>query len=112
LRWHGLFGRFGDAERDWWAGLADVQVPVLAVSAEGDRQDPPWACHKLLKQFGSAARQYLCLGRKTGFSSDFGHVEMLLSKPAQQEVWPLVEHWLQHQCLPPAFRSPADEVKL
>ena len=112
LRWHGLFGRFGDAERDWWAGLADVQVPVLAVSAEGDRQDPPWACHKLLKQFGSATREYLCLGRKAGFSSDFGHVEMLLSKPAQQEVWPLVEHWLQHQCLPPAFRSPADEVKL
>lgn len=112
LRWHGLFGRFGDAERDWWAGLAEVQVPVLAVSAEGDRQDPPWACHKLLKQFGSATREYLCLGRKAGFSSNFGHVEMLLSKPAKQEVWPLVEHWLQQQCLPPAFRSPADEVKL
>lgn len=100
MRWHGLFGRFGDKNGDWWAGLAEVKVPVLAVSAEGDHQDPPWACHKLLKQFASATREYLCLGRKSGFSNNFGHVEMLVSKPAQREVWPLVEHWLQRQCLP------------
>ena len=28
------------------------------------------------------------------FSSDFGHVEMLVSPAAQQEVWPLVRDWL------------------
>lgn len=100
MRWHGLFGRFGDSDSDWWAGLAEVKVPVLAVSAEGDHQDPPWACRKLLKQFGSATREYLCLGRKSGFSDNFGHVEMLVSKPAQRDVWPLVEHWLAQQCLP------------
>jgi pimeloyl-ACP methyl ester carboxylesterase len=105
LRWYGLFGRFGDSDSDWWAGLAEVKVPVLAVSAEGDHQDPAWACHKLLKQFGSATREYLCLGRKSGFSDNFGHVEMLVSKPAQREVWPLVEHWLQQQRLPEVLQA-------
>lgn len=95
LRWHGLFGRFGDAEQDWWAGLREVQVPVMAVSAQGDEQDPPWACEKMLKQFGSALSEYLCLGKKRGFSSDFGHVEMLISKEAQREVWPLINQWLR-----------------
>lgn len=94
MRWHGLFGRFGDAERDWWAGLAEVGVPVLAVAAAGDRQDPPWACRKLLEQFGSATSEFLCLGKEKGFASDFGHVEMLVSKEAQREVWPLVQRWL------------------
>ena len=112
LRWHGLFGRFGDLERDWWAGLGEVKVPVLAVSAEGDRQDPPWACRKLLKQFGSATREYLCLGRKSGFTYDFGHVEMLVSKQAQREVWPLVAHWLERQCLPEVFSAAPDTPKL
>lgn len=112
LRWHGLFGRFGDSECDWWAGLTEVKVPVLAVSAEGDRQDPPWACRKLLKQFGSAVREYLCLGRTSGFTGDFGHVEMLVSKQAQREVWPLVEHWLRQQCLPEAFSALPDTAKL
>lgn len=100
LRWHGLFGRFGDGERDWWAGLAKVRTPVLAVSAVGDRQDPAWACRKLLKQFGSPLRSFLCLGKQHGFSGDFGHVEMLVSKQAPREVWPLVEHWLQERQLP------------
>jgi pimeloyl-ACP methyl ester carboxylesterase len=94
LRWHGLFGRFGDAERDWWAGLAEVQVPVLAVAAVGDRQDPVWACRKLLEQFGSPVSEFLCLGQENGFAGDFGHVEMLVSKEAQREVWPLVARWL------------------
>ncbi|MBM7059375.1 alpha/beta fold hydrolase [Pseudomonas sp. UL073] len=100
LRWHGLFGRFGEPGRDWWAGLASVTVPVLAVAARADHQDPAWACRKLLEQFGSACREFVCLGKKYGFSDDFGHIEMLVSRPAQTDVWPLAEHWLRHQELP------------
>ncbi|WP_337056780.1 alpha/beta fold hydrolase [Pseudomonas sp. USHLN015] len=103
LRWHGLFGRFGDAERDWWKGLAEVNVPVLAVGAAGDQQDPAWACRKLLEQFGSETKQFLCLSRENGFADDYGHIEMLVSKHAQQEVWPLVEHWLDRLQLPGSF---------
>lgn len=103
LRWHGLFGRFGDAERDWWKGLAEVRVPVLAVGAAGDLQDPAWACRKLLEQFGSETRQFLCLSRENGFADDYGHIEMLVSKHAQQEVWPLVEHWLDRLEIPGSF---------
>jgi poly(3-hydroxyalkanoate) synthetase len=95
LRWHGLFGRFGDVDRDWWSGLTAVRVPVMAVAALGDTQDPAWACEKLLKQFGSTLSEFLCLGKQHGFSGDFGHVEMLVSKAAQREVWPLVEQWLR-----------------
>lgn len=95
MRWHGLFGRFGDAQKDWWAGLAEVTVPVLAVSAAGDHQDPTWACRKLFEQMGAEHKQFICLGRDQGFSGNFGHVEMLVSKEAQTEVWPLVARWLQ-----------------
>lgn len=104
LRWYGLFGRFGDKERNWWDGLAEVDVPVLAVSAEGDQQDPAWACRTLFEQIGSPLKRFICLGREAGFSSAFGHVEMLVSKPAQTEVWPLVAEWLRD---PQAFVQPA-----
>lgn len=100
LRWLRLFGRFGDGEQDWWAGLAQVHVPVLAVAAAADHQDPAWACRKLLEQCSAAPRHFLLLGKDKGFSSDFGHIEMLVSKEAQREVWPLVEQWLQHLQLP------------
>lgn len=99
LRWHGLFGRFGDSQRDWWAGLADVQLPVLAVAGESDHQGPPWACRKLLEQF--AGRQhFLTLGPAAGYRHSYGHVDMLVSQAAREEVWPLVLHWLQEASLP------------
>ncbi|MEB0039955.1 MULTISPECIES: alpha/beta fold hydrolase [unclassified Pseudomonas] len=97
MRWFGLFKRFGDKERNWWSGLSEVQVPVLAVAAAADEQDPPWACRVLSEQFGSVQRQFVCLGRAQGFSDDFGHVEMLVSKSAQTQVWPMVVSWLRDQ---------------
>jgi pimeloyl-ACP methyl ester carboxylesterase len=100
MRWHGLFGRFGDRETDWWAGLPGVEVPVLAVAATGDHQDPEWACRKLFDQIGSQARKFICLGREHGFTTDFDHVQMLVSKSAQREVWPLVSEWLNERCTP------------
>ncbi|BAP45530.1 esterase/lipase/thioesterase family protein [Pseudomonas sp. StFLB209] len=97
MRWHGLFGRFGERNNNWWSGLAEVRVPVLAVAAAGDHQDPPWACRLLLERFGSAQRQFLCLSREQGFTEDFDHVRMVVSKAAQEQVWPQVLQWLQRQ---------------
>ncbi|UBM26750.1 alpha/beta hydrolase [Pseudomonas sp. p1(2021b)] len=93
LRWHKLFGRFGDKQDDWWAGLAQVDVPLLAVAGAADHQDPVWACRKLFEQLGGTRKQFLRLGREEGFDA-FGHVDMLVSKAAQAQVWPLVEGWL------------------
>ena len=100
LAW--LFGRFGEPGNDWWKGLAAVDVPLLAVAGAGDRQDPSWACRKLFEQFASSEREYLLLGREAGYAEDYGHIEMLIGKAAQLEVWPLVERWLRQ-------RSPAGD---
>jgi hypothetical protein len=72
----------------------------LAVSAAGDHQDPTWACRKLFDQVGSEHKQFISLGREQGFGDNFGHVEMLVSKSAQTEVWPLVARWLADQQTP------------
>ncbi|HGM5582001.1 TPA: alpha/beta fold hydrolase [Pseudomonas putida] len=100
LRWHGLFGRFGVKDRDWWAGLAQVEVPLLAVAGAADFQDPVWACRKLFEQWGDGRKQFLRLGREEGFEA-FGHVDMLVSKAAQTQVWPLVARWLSDAQAPP-----------
>ena len=99
MRWHGLFGRFGDKKDDWWSGLRHVQVPLLCVAGAGDQQDPEWACRELFEQMGSAQKEFWCLGRQEGFSEDFGHVQMLVSKAAQSQVWPKVAGWLNHQIM-------------
>jgi pimeloyl-ACP methyl ester carboxylesterase len=108
MRWYGLFGRFGERDNNWWDGLKAVEVPVLAVAATGDHQDPEWACRMLFDQIGSQHKEFLCLGRRHGFSEDFDHVQMLVSKAAQREVWPRVADWLQARRAPVV--SPAVET--
>jgi fermentation-respiration switch protein FrsA (DUF1100 family) len=71
-----------------------VTVPLLAVAAVGDHQDPEWACRELFDQFGAPDKSFLVLGRDHGFSEDFDHVQMLVSKAAQTQVWPRVADWL------------------
>lgn len=97
MRWHGLFDRFGDKKDDWWSGLQTVEVPTLCVSAVGDQQDPQWACRELFEQFGTEDKEFLVLGREYGYTEDFGHVQMLISKAAQAQVWPRVLDWLNHR---------------
>ncbi|TDV72329.1 alpha/beta fold hydrolase [Pseudomonas sp. LP_7_YM] len=97
MRWHGLFGRFGDKNDDWWSGLQTVEVPTLCVSAVGDHQDPEWACREMFEQFGTEDKEFLVLGRVHGYTEDFGHVQMLVSKAAQAQVWPRVVDWLNHR---------------
>lgn len=108
LRWHRLFGRFGDAEHDWWAGLRQVQVALLAVAGEGDRDCPPAACRALFEQFASRDREFVNLASANGFQQDYNHVQMLVSKPAQEEVWPLVQRWLEGERRMPAT-TPGEE---
>jgi pimeloyl-ACP methyl ester carboxylesterase len=93
LRWHGLRRRMGRAGTDWRAGLARIKVPLLVVAGVGDRQDPPWACEQLFDCFAGRG-QFLLLGQAQGFSHDYGHVDMLVSKAAQAEVWPQIQRWL------------------
>ena len=106
LRWQGLFGGFGKPDGDWWAALASVEVPVLGVAAVDDPNDPAWACQRLIAQWGGSQRQFLELGPATGFAR-FGHTDMLVSREAQTQVWPLVARWLEQ---PGAPLTPATEV--
>lgn len=102
LRWYGPLGRFAAPGEDWLAALGGVEVPVLALAGAGDRADPAQACRQLLDGFGSARRDFVCLGRAAGFAEDYAHAGMLSGRHAPREVWPLLEHWLRHGRLPPS----------
>lgn len=97
----------GDDGIDYVARLAEVRVPVLAVSGAGDTVfAPPAACRGLMEMVGTDDAVYVLAGRDTGFSEDFDHPGIVVSKAAHEEVWPLVVDWLAaHAPSPP---RPAD----
>lgn len=86
----------GEEGFDYVAALRDVRVPVLGMSGAGDSVlAPPDACRALVEMLGSPDRRYVLAGRETGFSEDFDHPGIVVSRAARDEVWPRVIEWLR-----------------
>lgn len=96
LNWFGLFGKwqFKNTKSpllDRWKALS---LPVLSVGAQNDQSDPAKYCHIFYDQCGSQKKTWKLLSKDEGFSRDFGHVDMVVSKEAAEEVWPMLTDWL------------------
>ena len=95
MRWQ-LQGHWrGDDGTDYEALFGKLEVPVLFLAGAGDRVEaPPRAVHALFKLVGSRDKTFLLCGRDGGFSEDFDHVGLLVSRAARREVWPKIIDWL------------------
>lgn len=96
LRWLGLLGRWRLKNNKTpllakWQGL---DIPVLAMVGKDDKSDPAKYCQRFYELCGSENKQFKLLAKEQGFSRDFGHVDMVVSKDAAKEVWPELSSWL------------------
>lgn len=80
---------------DYAAKLGELRVPTLALAGAGDRLEaPPQAVRALLERIGAADRSFLLCGRDHGFTEDYDHTGILVSRAARVEVWPRILGWL------------------
>lgn len=75
-----------------WSGAQTV--PLLALIGMADKTDKASACIEFAERYGGP-KELLVLGRKYAFARDYGHVDMVVSKDAAQEVWPKISEFLQ-----------------
>jgi pimeloyl-ACP methyl ester carboxylesterase len=95
FRWKGPRTEWLTADgRSYWDGIHEAKVPLLAFAAANDEMDPVPGCRFMFDAFGADDKEWVLLGVEQGFSKDYGHVEMVVSKPATQEVWPRIADWL------------------
>lgn len=79
--------------------LGEIATPVLGMSGAGDTvYAPPHACRALVDMVGTPDASYVLAGRRTGFSEDFDHSGIVVSRAARVEVWPRIVAWLQARC--------------
>lgn len=74
--------------------LNEITAPALAIVGAGDTVDPPIGCEHFIGHFASADKTFIRAGTDTGYSTDYDHPGIVVSKPAREEIWPLVADWL------------------
>lgn len=94
LRWKGPRSQWVTRDgEDYWQGIRRAEVPLLAFAAANDESDPVPGCRRMFDEYGGD-KEWVLLGVDQGFSKDYGHVEMIVSKAAADEVWPRIGDWL------------------
>lgn len=96
FRWKGRNGAWLTRDgRDYWQGVRAIDRPLLAFAAPDDKNDPAWGCEKLFDAVGSDDKRFVLLSKQNGFATEYKHVEMIISKEAQAEVWPMIDAWMK-----------------
>lgn len=96
LSWFGLFGSWSLASDKTpllpkWQNL---DIPMLAMVGKNDQSDPAKYCRIFYDHCGSQNKSFQLLAAEEGWSRDYGHVDMVVSKEAAMEVWPKLTTWL------------------
>jgi predicted alpha/beta hydrolase len=96
LDWHIRREWTANDGTDYTTALQIVDLPVLTLAGAGERRyAPPHAVQALYDLIGSARKELVVAGTATGFSRDFGHADLIVSREARAEVWPLMLRWLR-----------------
>ncbi|MFT6259953.1 MAG: pimeloyl-ACP methyl ester carboxylesterase [Crocinitomicaceae bacterium] len=77
----------------YWHKLTKLSIPVLAFAGGRDPGDPAKHCKKLALSIDNEAKFYE-LSKKNGMAHDFGHIDMVIGKHAETEVWPKITKWI------------------
>ena len=93
----GRMGAFLDAEgeADYLKGLGGIHQPTLVLAGRGDRIAPADRVVGFYTEISSEEKQFIVAGKSTGFSVDYGHLDLPLGAHAEQEIFPLIVDWLQ-----------------
>ena len=99
VRWVGANAFDGEDGFDYRAGMKAITVPVLAMAGVKDLLVPPPASH-LVKQLVSGPVELVQVGVAEGYSTDYGHGDLVLGLRAPEEVIPRVADFLARHSTP------------
>lgn len=80
---------------DYLAAMGQIRVPVLALAGVGDKFIAPYGgCRSLFDSLGGDDNVFKLCGIEQGYSEDYTHSRIVRSRPAMEEIWPLIYQWV------------------
>ncbi len=102
------YGRMVSADRriDYAALMERVQVPILYVAGEGDVLAPMESVVWTYEATGSKDKTLARFGIRDGHRADYGHCDLVWSRHAPVDIFPVIADWLDER--QPRLASPQD----
>ena len=78
----------------YWEGLERIEVPTFLLAGLVDRLSPPDDVANVFKRLGASDKKLQLFGKSTGCRFDYGHIDLVLGRWADEEIFPHIHHWL------------------
>jgi pimeloyl-ACP methyl ester carboxylesterase len=88
------FGRFYRKFRKQGAPRQRHRHPTLLLAGGGDHLVPPAKVRETLSRCTHPSSHMIELSQANGYQADYGHVDLLLGRHCEQEVFPLIHKFL------------------
>lgn len=72
-----------------------ITAPVFFIAGAADGLTPTRDIRFIYDRVSSQKKQMLVVGTASGFSADYGHVDLVLGRRAPEEVFPRILEWLE-----------------
>ncbi len=80
---------------DFTEHLERIHTPILIISGSHDGLTPARDLENVYERIGSKDKQFKVIGVAEGFRNDYSHVDLVLGRHAPDDVYPLVQQWLE-----------------
>ena len=79
--------------------LGAIKVPCLLIAGGRDELVSPVNVRFVFDEISSELKNYIVASREYGFEEDYGHGDLLLGKNVDQEMYPIINGWLEDRFL-------------
>ncbi|MEE2788315.1 MAG: alpha/beta hydrolase [Myxococcota bacterium] len=95
-------GGFTDSsgQKSYSKALATIEAPTLLIVGNKDFLTPPADIQYVYDALSSSEKKLVVLSRANGCRYDYGHIDPILGRYAQDEVWPLIKGWFEAHTSP------------
>jgi pimeloyl-ACP methyl ester carboxylesterase len=83
-----------DGRVDYVTRLGEVRVPIVYLAGEGDVLAPMPGIIQTFAMTGSVDKSLIRFGRRDGHYADYGHCDLVWSRYAPIEIFPVIGDWL------------------
>jgi pimeloyl-ACP methyl ester carboxylesterase len=89
-------GKFATANgKPYLDGLAEAKTSLFFVGGSRDAMAPDCVDSKICTPDNAVgSRKTLIVGKESGFSSDYGHMDLMVGNKSREEIFPLALGWL------------------
>lgn len=86
-----------DGHTDYRAAMRNIRLPLLVIAGKMDFLAPPSAALPAIELVGAADKTARVFSLAAGDRADYGHLDLLIGRPVNEEVFPYVAAWLQER---------------